>query len=322
MRPSLLLAFAASLPALAACAPGAPRRPAPASIVDLALAPASAPAPAAPTTDAAGEDDPDDRVFLVWARGGEAPPTTFTVAGDGSVLRAELGIVIAGPRGLWSWEEAEEALATVPCDIGNGPAGERGEGKGTRAAMVLRGGAERQEVVTPPEGGDANEIGHGADVLASVGPYLFIRESTYVYACGAHGGSGAEFHVWDLERGATLALLEEVPDVPALQQTAAEALAEGEGEDEERDLPELTMITPAYQPGGRLRWDAQLTGWACYACSDGLWSSYSRSAVVPTTFRSGRFAPWANLPSGVMRFLAQRKDLTLGGWSIAAMPGG
>lgn len=322
MRPSLLLALAASLPALAACASSAPRRPAPAAVVDLALALAPAPAPAAPPVEADGEDDPDDRVFLVWTRGGEGTLTTFTIAGDGRVLRAELGIVIATPRGVWSWEEVEEKIPTVPCDMGNGPEGEPGEGKGTRAAMVLRGGSERREVVAPPEGGDANEIGHGVDVLASVGPHLFIREWTYVYACGAHGFAGAEFHVWDLEHGAKLALLEEVPDVPALQRTAADALAEGEGEDEERDLPELTMITPVYQPGGRLRWDAQLTGWACYACSDGLWSSYSRSAVLPTTFRSGRFAPWANLPSGVMRFLAQRKDVALGGWSIAPAQGG
>lgn len=321
MRPSLLLALAASLPALAACASSAPRRPAPASIVALALAPA--PARAVPPAEAEGEDDAEDRVFLVWARAGDAPPTTFTVAGDGRVLRAELGIVIATRRGVWSWEEAEEEVATVPCDLGNGPEGERGEGKATRAAVVLRGGDERQEVITPPDGGDANEIGHDVEVLASVGPHLFIRESTYVYACGAHGSSGAEFHVWDIERGAKLALLEDVPDLTSLQRAAAAALDEGagEGDAEGRDLPELVMLTPAYRPGGRLRWDAQLTRWDCYACSDGLWSSYTRSAVVPTTFRSGRFAPWANLPSGVMRFLAQRRDLALGGWSISALPG-
>ncbi|WP_437966576.1 hypothetical protein WMF04_44405 [Sorangium sp. So ce260] len=267
---------------------------------------------------AAGNAAPGGTV-LIWGSAGDGAPRTWHVAEGGAVIREEPGIVVATRRGEWRWEMREEQVATSACELGLGGTREPGEGTAMRGELVLRGKSERQEVITPPDGDESNEIHHTAALIGSVGPYLFIEERTYTDLCGAHGFEGAGFVAWDAERRAVVDLLAEVSGVPALQSAAEALLDEGEDDAEAarqgRDAPELVQIVPAYDARGSLRLTAQLARAACYACGDGAWSSYSRSAVVPVERPPARLATWASPPPGVRAFLAQTPGVRLGGWS-------
>ncbi|WP_437482014.1 hypothetical protein WME75_40005 [Sorangium sp. So ce1014] len=258
-------------------------------------------------------------VVLVWGSARDGAPRTWHVAEGGAVIREEPGIVVATRRGEWRWEVREEQVETSACELGLGGMREPGEGTAIRGELVLRGKSELQEVITPPDGDESNEIHHTTALVGSVGPYLFIEERTYTDLCGAHGFEGVAFVVWDAEKRAAVDLLAEVPGVPALQ-SAAEVLLDQDEEDveatrQERNAPELVQIAPAYNARGSLRLTAQLARAACYACSDGAWSSYSRSAVVPIVRTPARLAAWASPPPGVRAFLERTPGVRLGGWS-------
>ncbi|AUX20218.1 hypothetical protein SOCEGT47_006830 [Sorangium cellulosum] len=306
-RPAFWIAF---LTLTSGCA----ARPQPAPPVTIDVQPA--PAARAPEPQAA-EDTATGGAVLVWSS--EGGGTTWHVAEDGAVLREEPGIVVATRRGEWRWEIRTEDVETSACELALGDVHGPGEGTGQRAHLVLRGAGARQEVITPPDADGSNVIEHRATVIGSVGPYLFIEERTYTYACGAHGFDGAGFVVWDAERGAAVDLLAEVPGVPALQREAAALLDAFEeipvAARQAQDPPALVKLAPGYAARGWLRMTAQLARGACYACGDGAWSSYSRSAMVPIERLPARLAPWASPPPGVRAFLARTPGAPINGWS-------
>ncbi|UQA63359.1 hypothetical protein [Polyangium aurulentum] len=277
------------------------------------------PGPAASPPDASGGDGGE---ILLWGRTGDAPPRTYRLAPDGTgrVIAEEEGIVIATSRGEWRWETSGVSVATKPCDWGNGPEGEAGTGSMTRASLRLRaGGNEHQDVIVPTAPDGVAEIEHVVTVNGSVGPVLFLEEGTYEYACGAHGGSEAEFHAWDVERGKAIDLLAQVPDLGTLKVRAEKILDDGEEDPEEArredSPPELVQLLPVYDAQGRLKLDGQFARFACYACGDGMWSSYTRSAVIPSGWIPERLAPFAAPPEGVTAFVSARRGFKLGGWS-------
>lgn len=289
-------------------------QPVPPVPLEISLAPASRPSEAQAAGNAASGG-----VVLVWGSAHDGAPRTWHIAEGGAVIREEPGIVVATRRGEWQWEVREEQVATSACELGLGEMREPGEGTAIRGELVLRGKSERQEVITPPDGDESNEIHHTTALVGSVGPYLFIEERTYTDLCGAHGFEGVAFVAWDAERGAAVDLLAEVPGAPALQ-SAAEVLLDQDEDDveaarQERDAPELVQIAPAYDARGSLRLTAQFARAACYACGDGAWSSYSRSAVVPVEKTPARLAAWASPPPGVRAFLERTPGVRLGGWS-------
>jgi hypothetical protein len=305
----------APLIVLAGCAV----RPAPQAPVTVVLAEA---APAS-ERQAAGNAD-SGGVVLVWGTPEGGSQTTWHVAEDGTVVREERGIVVATQRGEWRWVTVDETLETTGCEGWDGAAGEPGDGRGTRAELVLGGGSARQGVIAPPAEDGVQEIDHSVQVLGSVGPYLFLRESSYVYSCGAHGFTSAAFTVWDVDRGEAVDLLGAVPGARELQGAAAKILDQDQDDAfaaaQDEESAELVQIAPSYSPRGWLRLSAQFARAACYACSDGEWASYSRSATVPMAGMPARLAPWAAPPPGVQAFLSRRPEIKMGGWSRASQP--
>ncbi|WP_437588614.1 hypothetical protein [Sorangium sp. So ce1000] len=302
--------------ALLALISGCASRPQSNFPIPLEVPPAPALRSPAPPSDAA-----IGGALLVWGRAGDGPPRTWHLTEGGAVIGEEAGIVVATGRGEWRWEVRDVQVETSACDFGPGDTREPGEGTASRAALVLRGSGARQQVIAPPDADGSNVIHHEAEAIGSVGPYLFIEERTYTDACGAHGFEGAAFLVWDADKGAVVDLLAEVPDAPALQGDAKAILDEGEDDPEtarqEQEAPELVQIAPVYDERGSLQLTAKLARASCYACGDGAWSSYTRSAVVPAERAPERLAAWASTPAGVQGFLAQHPGVKVGGWSRA-----
>ncbi|MRG98084.1 hypothetical protein [Polyangium spumosum] len=283
-------------------------RPTLAPAVELAAGPRAAP----PEADGEGE-------ILVWGTVNGRTRTTFRVAGDGQVLGEQSGVVLATSRGELVWREREQEVKLGGCE-GGAPEEALEPGKVTQAWLAPRDAQARQVVVDPSSDGDGMaELSHGVELLGSVGPYLFVHESVYIFACGAHGNSVSSFTLWDAEAGKPLDLLLELPNKEALARRAEPMLDEGDQDPEEarkqEDLPELVQIMPVYGLRGGLRVDAQFMRGDCYACSDGLWSSYTRSAVLPSDGMPERFAPWSTPPVALVKFLQSRAGFVLGGWS-------
>jgi hypothetical protein len=123
--------------------------------------------------------------------------------------------------------------------------------------------------------------------------------------------------MWDAEAGKPVEMLGDVPDKPGLAKRAVEKFGDDDPSipPEDKSSPELVQILPVYGPRGVLRLDAQLTRGDCYACSDGLWSSYSRSVMVETNWMPERFTSFATPPVAVKVFLERHPTFTLYGWS-------
>jgi hypothetical protein len=120
--------------------------------------------------------------------------------------------------------------------------------------------------------------------------------------CGAaHGNAGSELVVVDL-RGPTLQ-----PGLVAEEQRRAWIVAHGDQargllrQDPDRLLDnaenlELTAFFPRWGSDGRFELGLQMTAGACYACSDGIWGSYSVSAQVPAASLPADLQVHATLP--------------------------
>jgi hypothetical protein len=78
---------------------------------------------------------------------------------------------------------------------------------------------------------------------------------------------------------------------------------------------ELTAILPSYDREGRLAVGMQFTAPSCYACSDGAWSSYSKSTTVAVPVLPEALRAWATAPAGVRAFARAHPELAVGGWS-------
>ncbi len=261
-------------------------------------------------------------IILLWARNEKGDEKTFRLAVDGplKVLNEERGIIIATSKGEMKWKATEKEINLAGCGHGDGTAPVPSKGTITIASLVPVNGEGSQSIVDPTgaEGDDIEDLQHAAGLVGSIGPYLFIHESSYIYACGAHGGTTMAAMVWDAEQGKAVNVLAELPGKDALATKAKKILDEagdGLGDADDEAKPEPVILLPVYGDRGALRLDVQFAGWACYACSDGQWSSYTRSAAVPTEWIPERMRAWVMPPVVVKEFAEKNPEWRVRGWS-------
>jgi hypothetical protein len=257
-----------------------------------------------PTAENAGSS------VLVWVTAKDGDRSTYRLRADGRPLERMAGVRIATRAGEWTWIASPAPVITEACADGGvgGVQKPAGVGTTTRVALVGDGGA--QTVVVRDTPCCPNEARHTADLRASLGPLLFVTESVFSFHCGAHGHTEASFFVWDAERRARVDVLTDVPDAARLKVAASTGIAEAVPGDAAVDLTALFPVVRA----GRLGFEAQLTFPACYACSDGAWSSYTRSVRLPA-LPPPVLEPFATVPRAVVLFAKSHPEVELGGWS-------
>jgi hypothetical protein len=305
-----MLARAALMAALAlpACAPTAR----PAVTTEIARAQPVAPETEAPAT------GPE---VLVWTTAGEgegAKASTHWIAsttGGYREIAETAGVLVGAGDAVWRWEERAEKVTTTPCKDGNPlPAG---AGEATRITGARLGSAERVDIVKPPRSIDANELRLTATPVGSVGPYLFVREEQYMYGCGAHGMTGVTLSVWDLAGRASRDALAPEELQKAQGSERAEARQKLAQEEEVAlDAVNFVAAVPRYTRRGTLEVDYAFTTFACYACGDGAWGSYTRATAVQARALPARLRAYERAPAAVGAFLAAHPDRALGGWSL------
>lgn len=255
---------------------------------------------------------------LVWATPAEdGPPSTYALADDGETLSQRDGIRIGSAGTEWTCEVSVEPIATRACE--EGPQQPAQEGRGVRVRLVPSDRARSAlEIVAPSSGDQVNEIQQSARLLASVGPYVFVEESTFTYTCGAHGNTGVSFAVWNLDDGRQVDLLSELPDrehLLATGKSAIDAMPDAIDFSRPEDPPMITELLPRFGPRGRLETTALVTVASCYACTTGGWSSYTVSTQVPVPL------PWrlrglGEPPRAVGLFTDAHPKLTVAGYSV------
>jgi hypothetical protein len=246
----------------------------------------------------------------------DASPVTYVLADDGTVLSQSAGIHVWAAGTEWSSEATEETVPTTPCTGGPDLAAQGG--RGVRVRLVAVDGSQPPlELVAPSTDDQANEVDQSARLLASLGPYLFVEESTYAYTCGAHGNTGVSFAVWNVDERRKVDLLSDLPDRQALLAAGKRAIdARPDAVDFSRpqDPPTLTEILPRIGAHGHVEASALVSVPSCYACTDGGWSSYTVSTEV-TTQLPWRLKALGQPPRAVGLFGDAHPGLTIGGYS-------
>jgi len=261
--------------------------------------------------------------FYVWIRDPAGVPKTHRLDAAGRVLETLDGIYVATGAGAWQWREQVLAVPTTACEryddeghVSRGPDPDPGAATRVTLANVTT-GAEQTIVDGVPDADGAESYVDGVELLGSVGPYLFVRRFTDIYACGAHGLAGASVTIWDASKGDVVGM----PAAASFEQARASALLElNEGDDgfpaTEESLA-FTALMPRFAHDGALQTDLQFSSHTCYACSFGEGGSYTKSSVVPADHVVEPFASYAFAPDGVRAFLATKLGFTVGGWSEA-----
>lgn len=279
-----------------------------ASILALALSACGGPA-TSPRTAAATSDEG----WLAWSAVDEGSARTTWLDARGQPVGEREGIVIATGEDLVAIERRVETVALPTCEEleASRPAAGGGEtGIRTRLVAVSLSSGEQRTLVEPLDVAGAAQLRHEVVPVASLGPYLFARETADVFACGAHGNVEVAMRVLDLRTGLPVEL--EVPDEADLRARARDALlAEAEGAlDEPLELDAVRRVaTFPVLEDGRLGVEHVLTAEACYACGDGEWSSYTRATHLRGAQLPPRLATHASIPPDVSRWLADHTDV-------------
>jgi hypothetical protein len=201
-------------------------------------------------------------------------------------------------------------------------------GSTTRLELVPVAGGPSIEIVsgladaggTGEEMADA-ELQHAAHITAALGRYFFVSESTFSYSCGAHGNTTASASVFDLETGGPVTLVDEATLDASRDKARADFVrsAAEVGDPSEDAAAEIHLATsePIWSDGGvtmrHLFWID-----ACYACSDGAWSSYSRTSVVDDPALPAAFSLLPTPPAPVTAWLSSHPDPRGVSWGRAA----
>lgn len=261
-----------------------------------------------------------ERSLLVWVRDTTDEPSTFRIDEEGHVLERVDGIRIAIEGVEWRWQEERITARTEAGeDCGSLDEGEaESESFVTRASLSRVDDGSAQTIVAPPPPNDeASDYEHVVELVRSAGPLLFVRQSTYVYGCGAHGNLGAQAFVWDASRNTEVELATEIEKLEELRLQATRILSESDDAmPTEEDEVGLAELLPRFDAEGGFELALRFTGFACYACSDEDWSSYTKSVFLPAPALPEALAPHTELPAGVRAFLQEHPELELGGVSV------
>jgi hypothetical protein len=314
----LLFLFPALLAAvLPTCAP--PARP-------VVAPPVVAPPVVIPTATQAPSEPPprtEELHALVWVDDkGKGKPRTFLLApspkGYQKVAEAPKLLVSDGSA-VWRWDQTRQTLKTEPCDDHEVAMGVQQGGRSVmRVDAAKLGSAERVTLVRPPEAGGFRGFDHRAIPVASVGPYLFVRQSTFHWSCVGHGAEEVSFLVWDLaaRKAADVLGPAERAEVETADRAEARRLFSAPG-DEPPAADDVTFVAslPRYSGAGLLQVDHSFSAY--------MWGTYTREVSVPAHPIPERLRAYSRAPGVVSAFLRDHPDAAILGWSevpAAALP--
>jgi hypothetical protein len=278
--------------------------------------------------------------WLVWTSTGGVARTEWIDA-TGTVRGSADGILVAYGDALYRVDSEPVAMPTMSCDAQNAAA-EGGsaataapattdDGTATHLFLTPLTGTTAMDITAPspdapeaaPDGEDVvieAELTHQAWIEGGLGPFLFVAESTYSYTCGAHGNSAAEAAVFDVSTGTRVELLDADAVAGAREKARAAFVASSDGDLSDASDPatEIHLATsiPIWTAGGvAMRHLFYID--TCYACSDGEWSSYTRTTRVEDPMLPLAFATFPALPPAVATAITGKGEPRGVSWGTA-----
>ena len=261
---------------------------------------------------------------VFWVRNGRGETSSAWVE-NGRVVAVRPGIVLGIGDGLWRWStNAVDAPTRYDCETDRVGRDLVGMGSATRATLT-RLDRPGQVVVVEPALRTAErsaDFRHTVALDGSLGPVLFLTERSWHFECGAHGDEEVAFHAWDAERRATVAFSAELrrsdPRLLRRARAAFRELAETGDVYEPPVVP--TRVAPMFSPEGNVWFEHEFAARTCYACSDGVWSSFTRSVRVRTFSVPRGVARVATMIDGPLRDAVRGSDRgNMRGASIAPL---
>ncbi len=268
------------------------------------------------------------RSFLVWRyRDGSATTALVRLTPDGSVgvVAEQPGLHVAdGPR-LWSWVHSE-TIVRCP-DWWNGY--RDGREDSLRERKLDQFDLERFDTgtrhrVSPvePRPGTAldHDIGYQMVPLGGAGHLLLLREMSWWFGGGAHGGVGARFRVVDVRTGDDV---DEAFDAALGGASALWEVAQRLAQADDWVVGDLGLAVTCWRPlhavdGGVTRefTEFQFTHSTAYAGSDSRWACYTRSVSLMGTDASHLKAGLPPAPAVLLAYLSElSSEAEAYGWS-------
>lgn len=254
-----------------------------------------------------------ERGWLVWSEPAEGEVRTTWIDASGEARAERPGLVMASGSSLVVIQRERETMVLPTCDqLEQDDAGAPGGDEGTRTRLVAASLAtgEQRVLLEALDAEGLASLDHDLVPIASLGPWLFVRERAERFACGAHGDAEVAVRVIDVRTGSRAEL--ELGPANDLRARARDALlAEGEGAIEaplELEAVEAVASVPALE-AGRVVMDHVFATEACYACGDGEWSSYTRATTIRDARVPGAIAQDAALPEPVARWIAAHQGV-------------
>ena len=230
--------------------------------------------------------EPTSEHYLVWwgvEEGGYSTALVRARNEDPEVLAEGSGLFIAAGESIWSWEERTQSSAQIDCACqmearGEGDESDCSVSRDVVSAELLEVDGSRSIDAFPVQEEYEGEVEPNPNVLGSTGPILMSADCHYGYFCGAHGSVECQYKAWNLATGESVTA-DQI--VRPLSQADQVGLLNEEPRDElvtPDTLIGLVEVRPRWGDSGDVRLEALYAASACYACTDGEWSSYTIAA--------------------------------------------
>ncbi len=272
--------------------------------------------------------------LLVWVRSRSGETTLRLDRESGAVVGSASGIVIASGHETFTLRTEEKRYELPTCsailrDLGETDPSSHDDGQdgddelsgGLATRVVAEADGRTAEIVgfdTANAKDGVAENKQRAVVVGSIGPYVFVHQTSDVYACGAHGGQVAGAVVFDLAHGKRVDWDAELGDEHALLAgRGGDAPAENVDDLDRFDdeTAARTELVPSFDESATFHLGRQFTSPTCYACSDGAWSSYTHSILVDGKVLPRALRAHAQPAAGLVAFRRAHPTLAIGGVS-------
>ncbi len=267
---------------------------------------------------------------IVWKADAKGRGASIWVDAGGNEIVKRAEIVVAVGARLWAVRQGRESIQVSTCSCAQ--KADPAESIDTKCWHTMR--QQGSELVSldghaplhvridhdlPKQA--VGEFCRSIDVIAGLGPYLFLDIADDKYECLTHNSVEHEARLLDLRTTKPVTLLADMESKALAETLLPEALRALKRRRDEF-APELTMLVPTLDRKGRFKLKGQLTFGDCYACSDRLWDSYSVSARVDVPKAPRELTPLLNPPAFVAAALAKHRGGKFAGYSMveAASP--
>ncbi len=277
---------------------------------------------------------------VVWIEDESGTKTSYWIQGK----NYEFGIVAMHPElvfpigeSLWRWQESEVVLPLCDCRAWGlqnfkGACPDTLETASRTVILFTNLNTEEEEILELGPQIDFNradkivEFHSEVELVASVGPYLFIRYREEAYACIAGDSLRTQgFIVFDMETRQVTDILSdsERKQIAENEQKTAFELMSDDNLVSVRDVEELELaeIVPSYHPTYGAALSYQFSKSISFQGKGGETNaSYSRQISVPAQTLPNPLVPFLVIPHVVHSFMINTTDTRFGGWIPLSCP--